>query len=25
LTTVRNDPRWEDWLKQTRDLVLAAN
>lgn len=25
LATVRNDPRWESWLKQTRDLVLAAN
>jgi len=25
LVTVRNDPRWESWLKQTRDLVLAAN
>jgi len=25
LSTVRNDARWEEWLEQTRELVLAAN
>jgi DNA-binding winged helix-turn-helix (wHTH) protein/tetratricopeptide (TPR) repeat protein len=25
LAAVRNDPRWEDWLNETRELVLAAN
>jgi DNA-binding winged helix-turn-helix (wHTH) protein/Flp pilus assembly protein TadD len=25
LENVRDDPRWHDWVQQTRDLVLAAN